>query len=215
MRRLRDFLDRAPGPAGTDPLRSTIMTHPQDQAAALAYLHSQFGASAPETLRELAHFPDSPLEGEGAVTIYGFTASPGGQPGAYHVVAGATEPNYYPSWNLSPEEVYDLHLGTRFMLVVGVSQLALDQLPADLEEQARSVLAGAVPGAEVSGWQPAAAFLVEGQMHTVARCRIGSEDVYVITGDIPLGISRRSDLSPQVVYRIHLGHIIRLEPQED
>ena len=61
----------------------------------------------------------------------------------------------------------------------------------------------------------AAAFRCEDQTHIVVRATIGPEEVYLVLGDIPLGISRRIDLPPHVIYRMHLGQVIRLERSDD
>ena len=44
--------------------------------------------------------------------------------------------------------------------------------------------------------------------------RIGPETVYVFGGDLPLGIYRQIHLPPQVVYRVHLGNVLRLEIED-
>jgi hypothetical protein len=185
----------------------------EDQAR--LYLDAQLGVGGYSGLVEIGHFDESPLEGEGAVSLFAFEAAPGGGPvGTYHVVAGETEPNYYPSWGLSAEETYNLHIGTRFMLVLEVAQVAEQDAPADLESQAVSTLMRVAPGEPIREFRVVRVFQVEDQRHAVARCRIGPEDVYLVLGDLPVGIHRRVDLAPQVVYRMHLGQVIRMEEDE-
>lgn len=186
---------------------------PREQA--LTYLREQLGTAAPTTLEEFGHFEDSPLEGEGAVTLYRFAAAVGGvELASYIVAAGETEPNYYPAYDLSPEEAYHLHLGTRFMLVVGVSQMpAADVPPGELERLA-SLVRGVVPDRTVSELTLLTAFRVEDGRHLVARGSIDGHEVYLLGGDMPLGFYQRLSLPPQVVYRIHLGQVLRLEPSE-
>ncbi len=182
---------------------------------ARTYLESQLGAGAFRDPVEIALFDESPLEGEGPVSVLAFEAAVGGgPPDHYHVVVGRTVPNYYPAWGLSAEEVYNLHIGTRFMLVLEVTSSAPQDAPADLESRAAAELARIAPGEPIADFRAVAVFQVESQQHFVARCRIGPEDVYLILGDLPLGIYRRVDLAPQVVYRLHLGQVLRMEEEE-
>jgi hypothetical protein len=189
------------------------LTHEQ---MAHEYLARQFGPDAPVRLRPVAAFDEPSLEGEGAVTIFSFTASRGDNPPqAFYVFAGDTDPNYYPDWDLSPDDAYCLHLGTRFMLVLDVTQIPLTDLPPMLEDDITASMATVAPGEAVEKFRPVIAFGLDGQRHAVCRLRLGGEDLYVLGGDLPLGIYRRTDLPPHVVYRLHLGKLIRMEAQQE
>jgi hypothetical protein len=194
-----------------------MMTKPEHEQLAREYLDRELGADAPTQLTPLGPFDESPLEGEGAVTLFSFEASIGGaETKTYNVVAGRTVANYYPSYNLAHEDIYSLHVGTRFMLVLEVGLLPVEQLPPSVEADISRAIAGVAPGEPVTDFELVAAFAVEDQKHAVGRCRIGREAVYVLGGDLPLGIYRQIHLPPQVVYRLHLGNVIRMErPQGD
>ncbi|NOT00798.1 MAG: hypothetical protein HOP29_09240 [Phycisphaerales bacterium] len=192
------------------------MTRLEHMQQALAYLKTQLGDAVPSELTFEGEFDERPLEREGAVAVFSFTAAIGGHAvERYWVVAGETEPNYYPHWGLSPDDAYNLHVGTRFMLVVGVSTVALDKLPPDALDRVTVFIGSAVPGAAVSGLAPAAAFQVEEQWHVVYRAKIGEEQAYVLGYDCPPGIYRDVNLPPHVVYRRHLGMLIRYEANQD
>lgn len=176
------------------------------------YLAVELREEAPRQITAVGSFDEQPLEHEGAVTVFAFQASIGGSsPEAYYVVAGRTITNYYPEWGLDAEQIYEVHLGTRFMLVVEVQQIATGELPADLERQVCDQLAALAPDEPVTNFQPVAAFAADTQKHAVYRATIAGEDVYVLAGDLPLGIYRDTHLPPHVVYRRHLGTLIRLE----
>lgn len=196
----------------------------QWRSYALFYLADQLGSAAPKTLLNPTLFPRSPLEGEGPTVLFDFTANLSGrdeQP--YHVIVGKTQPNYYPAYGLSAEEAFDLHLGTRFMLVMGVALIKespTEQSPDDSPElaydaaaDARGIVDRIVPGAAIDDLTTAASFDVDGRIHTVLRCRVAGEPVYVMGRDAPPGFSKRIDLPAQVVYRLHLGHVLRHEPE--
>jgi hypothetical protein len=183
---------------------------------ALAYLREQLGSDAPTVLKFAARFDQTALEREGPMSVFAFDASVGGNPSqACYVVSGRTVPNYYPAYGLPPEEIYHVHLGTRFMLVVGVGQLPLTELPASLEQEFTDQIARIAPGEPLREFRPVTAFQFseEGQTqrHAVCRLRIAEEEVYLIGGDLPLGIYRTVELPPHIVYRLHLGNVIQQE----
>lgn len=188
------------------------LTHEQ---MARDYLAREFGADPPAALHPVASYDEHPLETEGAVTVFSFTAARGGNPPeAYYVVAGETEPNYYPQWGLAPDDLYSVHLGTRFMLVLEVTQLLPEELPP-MEAEIAQLLDSVAPGEPIDDFRPVAGFSLEGQRHVVCRLRLGGEELYVLGGDLPLGIYRRVDLPPHVIYRLHLGKVIRMEEGEE
>lgn len=187
-------------------------THEQ---MALDYLRAVLGEDAPRSVAPVATFDEAPLAGEGKVTVFAFQAGLGGNPDElFYVVAGQTVANYYPQWGLDADQIYSVHLGTRFMLVVEVQQLPVDRLPADLPAELRQSLADYLPGEPVEEIVPLATFTAEGQTHAVCRARIGGEEVYVMGADLPLGMYKETHLPAHVTYRWHLGNIIRLERPE-
>lgn len=187
------------------------------RSLALSYLSAQLGAHAPAELGAARLFDASVLEGEGRVAVFEFDASPGGgERGAYFVVVGETEPNYFPRWTLTAEEQFRVHLGTRFMLVVGIGQARDEEWAGyeplgDVERMAGQV----APGARVTEARAAAMFRAGEELHAVCRCRIGGEEVYALTRDAPPGFYRRCELPPHVVYRLHLGTLLERERDEE
>lgn len=191
------------------------MKNSDHEQKARAYLDAQFPGGTYEHLTPAAMFDESPLEGEGPATLFAFTARPGGEPEQFLVVAGGTQANYYPSWNLSSDEVYDLHIGTRFMLVMEIAQSPLEELSQDFADQATSIIGGALPGHGIEDVLPIAAFRLEEQTHAVVGARVSGQPIRaVLGGELPLGLSDRTDLPPHVLYRMHLGRVIRAEKPE-
>ena len=189
---------------------------------ALGYLSEQLRKAAPSVLAKPVVFPRSPLDGEGATVIFEFAADRADRGEApYFVVVGQTESNYYPRYDLHAEEAFELHLGTRFMLVMGVAQVDgaaqsnQETKPYDPEEDVRRIVSRVAPDKPVDAIETAATFDVDGQLHTVLRGTIAGEAVYIMGRDAPPGFSRRVDLPPQVAYRLHIGHVLRLEPDHE
>ncbi|MBX3396808.1 MAG: hypothetical protein KF841_15735 [Phycisphaerae bacterium] len=187
---------------------------------ALEYLREQLREDAPAALGAMTLFKRSPLEGEGQTVVFEFTAARGGPDvSRYAVVVGDTEPNYYPAEDLTAEELFELHLGTRFMLVLGVSMVPHAEIQADdqydMHRDARQIVARVAPDAVLSDLEPAATFRVGDELHAVLRCRLNGRPVYVMGRDAPLGFSTRTHLHPHVAYRLHLGHVLRREMNSD
>ena len=79
--------------------------------------------------------------------IYLFDADLAGTgPVDYYVVVGLTEPNYYPAGGLEADDAFVLHLGTRFMLVMGIG-LAGDERLKDYDAVAdtRQIVGSVAP----------------------------------------------------------------------
>lgn len=181
---------------------------------AFDYLAQTLGARAPGVLTLKASYGGKPLEGEGRIALFAFEADLSAADSNLHwVAAGETTANYYPDWGLSADEMYSVHLGTRFMLVMGVSQLPPSAMPeqAEIRIAVDELFTRIAPGESVEIIEPAALFGVEDERHLVLRLRIANEEVYALTMDCPAGIYRDTHLAPQVVYRRHLGHLIRRE----
>lgn len=182
--------------------------------SAIEYLKVQLGASAPQSLDPGTVFPDSPLDGEGKTAIFPFECNHGAsQDRRYFVVVGNTQPNYYPAYGLSIEEAFELHLGTRFMLVIGVAQrfpTADDDF--DIQREARRVVDRIAPNIPIEDLELATSFDVDGRLHAVLRCQIAGRPVYVMAGETPPGFVEKVQLPPQVAYRMHIGHVLRNEP---
>ena len=179
----------------------------------LAYLSEHFKEAAPKKLSKPMLFERSPLEGEGATVVFEFSADRSGRGAERHfVVVGQTEPNYYPAYDLSGEEAFDLHLGTRFMLVMGVGQVDGADDEYDATADARGIVDRISPKAAIEDVALAATFEVGGQLHAVIRCKLSGQPVYIMGRDAPPGFSRRTDLPPQAAYRMHIGQVLRREP---
>jgi hypothetical protein len=184
------------------------------QGYAIDYLREQLRDAAPGELSNPRLFERSPLDGEGATAVFEFVADVGGRGTERHfVVVGQTEPNYYPAYGLDADEAFSLHLGTRFMLVMGVAQCDPNE-PGhyDAAGDAKAIVERIAHGVTVEDVTVAAMFDVDGGRHAVLRCKLAGEPVYIFGGDAPPGFSRRVDLPHQVAYRLHLGHVLRREP---
>lgn len=190
---------------------------------AVAFVREHFGDSAPLTLGEHHLFPLSPLDGDGPTLVIRFDADrsgSGSQP--YYVVVGQTEPNYYDGDKLSFEEAFSLHLGTRFMLVLGVAQVkneketqGPDDKPYDVEKDARLIVDRVAPASPLTDVSLAALFDVGGERHAVIRARIADLEVYIMGRDAPFGFSLRTDLPAPLAYRLHIGGVLRTEPKPE
>lgn len=194
----------------------------QLQQQARTYLQEQLGPRAPQWLRLAGMFDERPLDGEGVVGVFAFDLAP--TPGAaehagdydprHYVVAGETELNYYPQAGLAADEIYSVHLGTRFMLTLGAAGMPPAEEPPGAREALKAVLRGMAPDAELADVTLAALFRCGEQVFAVYRLRVNDEEVFAFGADCPPGFYRHTDLSPPVVLRLHLGQVIRQEKPE-
>ena len=210
-------------------------------AFALEYLAPQLRDHAPDSLGPSTLFPRSPLEGDGPCLVFPFAADRTGHGLENHyVVVGVTEPNYYPAYGLDPEDAFSLHVGTRFMLVMQIAQIPVGSeavspggagvspggaaispggegvSPAyDALQDARGIVDRIAPDAKLEDVSIAASFDVDGAIHTVLSATLNGERIYIMGRDAPPGFCRRADLPPQVAYRLHLGEVLRAEPDPE
>ena len=179
---------------------------------ALAYLRNELGPRAPQSLGPAAYFDASVLDDDGPVVIFPFVTPIGDEQPEHYVVVGRTVPNYYPRWTLSLDDAFHVHLGTRFMLVVGVAQASdAERASVDPAAELDQLLAKIYPGEKVENPTLAALFKVGDELHAVCRCRIAGEETYAMTRACPPGFYRRTELPPHVVYRMHLGSLLLRE----
>lgn len=187
------------------------------RAAAEEFLRANLPKGSEVRFHEVAETAISPLEGEGCVAVWPVTALMGDErdsPVGLYVVGGETAPNYYPTYGLTVDEIVSLHVGTRFMLVVGAGQAEAARVSDyNAETDARRIVDRVAPRAAIEELEVAAAFQVEHELHVVLRCALQGERVYIMAADAPPGFSRRTDLPAPVVYRMHIGHVIRQEPE--
>lgn len=185
------------------------------EAAALAYLHAQLGSRAPQVVQACATFDEAPLEGEGAVTVLAFDLKPEG-PGAnprHYVVIGQTQPNYYPAYGLTPDEIYSLHIGTQFFLGVGVHVVEFAHEPPDARDGVAHFVETCNPGVPRGPIVLAGLFRGDGSFFAVYRLTVGDQEVYCFGADLPPAFSPLIDQPPQVALRLYLGRLLRAEAQ--
>lgn len=189
--------------------------HTDAQAEAAAFLAKQLGERAPRDLTHVATFDEQPLEGEGRVAAFAFELPPtnaGLNPDPRHYVfVGQTEPNYYPAYELSPEDAYSLHIGTRFTLVLGLEVVADANEPARVRDELRASIAACNPGVEAEKAEVAGLFRCAERLFAVYRVTLEGQGVYWLGADCPPGFCKRVDLPAAVALRLHLGRVLRTE----
>jgi len=85
----------------------------------------------------------------------------------------------------------------------------------DAAKDARAILDRVAPDAKLEDVAIAAAFDVDTHLHAVLSARVNNQPTFILAAESPPGFSRRTDLPPQVVYRLHLGMALLAEPDPD
>lgn len=198
------------------PIRTSEVLEGEQQA--LEYLRAQLGERAPEALSFEGVFDEQALEGEGRTLIFSFHLPPANPadarcagPTRHYVAVGQTEPNYFPDYGLNASDAYSFHLGTRFMLVLGVQKVDLSLEPPGAREQMRKFLAIYAGSHEVADEQLAGLFRCEDSYFAVYRVTIAGQPYYVMGADCPPGCYPMCDFPPQAALRLHLGKVVRHE----
>lgn len=187
---------------------------------ALHYLREQLGPRAPEYLTLEGEFAEAPLEGEGATMVFSFFLDiPGAGCDAgrrkHFVAAGQTQANYFPDFAFDAGDAYSFHIGTRFMLAMGIARLEPENEPPGARELLRRCIENCAPGADLETVELAALFRCGEEDFAVYRVRVGGKDYYALGADCPPGFYEKTDCPPQTVLRLHLGKLIRAEARQD
>lgn len=182
--------------------------------AAREYLGQQLGVRAPADLTLAGLFDEQPLAGEGPVALFSFTLAPPA-PGVadprHYVAVGQTEPNYFPAYGLPPDDAYSLHIGTRFVLGLGVGVADPADEPPAARAAMRALVAACNPGVAIEREELAGLYRCAAQLFAVYRVTLRGQDVYCLGADCPPGFYTLPGHPPQVVLRLHLGKLIRRE----
>lgn len=191
------------------------------ETEARAYLECELRDRAPGVLTLAAELAEQPLDGEGSVSIFSFDlpagpASCGRDADARHyVVVGDTTPNYFPSYGLSPDDAYSLHIGTRFMLGLEMALTDACVEPASARENVRRFVGLCNPDVPIEGIELAAIFRCAEELYAVYVVSLGGRRVYCFGADCPPGFSELTQHPPQVALRLHLGRLIRREARDE
>jgi hypothetical protein len=193
----------------------------QLEGLALGYLRGQLAARAPQTLRFEGEFDEQPLDGEGQTALFSFELPPGtdvgsgAQPGAaevkHYVAVGETGPNFFPAYGLDPDDAYSFHLGTRFVLEMGLQVVDASYEPPSARALLRAALVNYAAGATLEQEELAALFRCDEGLFAVYRLTLDGQDVYCMGADCPPGFYHMTEHPPQVALRLHLGKLIRAE----
>lgn len=192
----------------------------ESQRDALRYLHEQLGDRAPAALCFEGQFDESPLDGEGRTSLFSFTldapaaASGCGDNsahGRHYVVVGHTESNYFPGYELGPDDAYSFHVGTRFMLELSLQRVDVSLEPPGARDELRRFVQQYAFGARVEREELAALFRCDEGYFAVYRLALDGQDVYCLGADCPPGFYRMTQHPPQAALRLHLGKQIRAE----
>ena len=217
---MRDVLRVRPLPAAI----IQRMSHDTEawRAAAERYLAQQLGERRPGEMRLEAGFEGGAPETGGAAAVFSFELPP--PPSAapcspadlrHYVVAGETEPNYYPAYGLDADDAYSVHVGTRFMLEVEVQRIADEQEPPQARESLLGLLAQYAPGIEPEAIELAALFTCDDEPWAIYRVEIAGRSLYAMGAACPPGFYELTAYPPQAALRLHLGKLIRHEAEAE
>ncbi len=198
---------------------SNALTLDAEQAAR-RYLDAELGARAPVQLTLVGTFSEEPLPDEGPVSVFSFELLPacdlgtaGGAPIAsrHYVVAGQTQPNFFPAYGFDADDAYSFHIGTRFALEMGLAVADARDEPVDARQALRTLVAAINPDVPIEQERLVALFRCGERLLAVYLVTLRGRDVYCTGADCPPGFYELTHHPPQVVLRLHLGKLLRTE----
>jgi hypothetical protein len=194
---------------------------------AQAYLNEQLGSRAPLTMELAASFNEAPLDNQGQAFVFSFDLSGGASshapsnvenagcaPQRHFVVAGDTQPNYFPAYAFDADDGYSYHIGTSFLLEMGVQRVQMDEPPGARERLMRFLLTYA-RAEQLGEIRVAAIFACQEQFFVIYDVRIDADRFYCMGCDCPPGCYALTRFPPQVALRLHLGKLIRAEARTE
>lgn len=188
------------------------------ESQALQFLQEQLADRAPHYLRLVGHFCEAPLEGEGRTWLFTFPLQVGSGASAcsesertHYVAVGETTPNYFPAYDLAPNDAYSFHLGTRFLLTMAIQLVDSALEPPGARAALRALIENYARGAHVEDETLAALFRCEEAYFAVYRARINGQPYYCFGADCPSGFYPLTNHAPQMALRLHLGRLVREE----
>jgi hypothetical protein len=199
-----------------------MTTHAAFEAQAREYLAEQLGERAPRQVQLAAVYDEKPLAGEGRTALFSFRLEPANDVVAqqaavldYYAAVGDTESNFYPAYGFSADDAYSLHIGTRFMLGMGVTLVEAAEEPPHARDAIVGIVHDHLPDAVVGEAKLATLMRCQDQLFAVYRLNVDDEPVYYMGADLPPGFYRLTEHPPQVALRLHLGKVIRHEARSE
>jgi hypothetical protein len=196
----------------------------EQEQRAIAYLRDRLAERAPDYVRLEGEYDERPLDGEGRTFLFSFDLAPGPgmaecelspQQRRHYVAVGETEPNYFPSYGLHADDAYSFHVGTRFMLVMGVQRVDNTLEPPGARAALDRFVAGYAQGAAPGPIELAGLFRSDEDYFAVYRLEIAGRAYYCLGADCPPGFYPLTQHPPQTTLRLHLGKVIRSEAADE
>src|SRR5262245_27055819 len=88
------------------------------ESRAISFLKEEFHSDLEYVLTQQAHFQQHPLRGGVDIALFSFDLDGD----KFFVFAGDTIPMIYPAMDLTPDELWAVHIGTEYFIEQGVTE---------------------------------------------------------------------------------------------
>jgi hypothetical protein len=174
---------------------------------AIDQLKEEFDPDLDYDLKLVQTFENHPLKDPGVAVLFSFHPHPG-QNDQFFIFQGNALPMIYPDWNLTPEELWALDIGTEYFLNMGVTEekpelsklLAYVKMVATVFQEQLYITLNGPPKIEK-------VYSLADQRHVVGRTTFDEKVYSWIVGDIPHFVYKK-DLPPQAIWSLHMGRIL-------
>ena len=183
------------------------MTLEELKAQAIRVLHEDFDPNLDCELNLEKTFDRHPLiEGHGESALFSFRPTPEDK---LYVVVGSVLPMIYPEYDLSPDDIWAVHIGMEYFIRMGVAEDPDRKSPKFL---AYLKMVATVFQEQLYIYKPDSiriekVYMLNEQRHVVGIATFDDKKYTWIVGDIPHFVYKK-ELPPQITWSLHMGRIL-------
>jgi len=171
---------------------------------AIEQLKEEFNPDLNYELTLVQTFDNHPLKDAGLAALFSFAP----ESDQFFIFQGNALPMIYPDWNLTPEELWAVNIGSEYFIKMGVAEdkpelsklLAYVKMVATVFQEQLYITLNGPPKVEK-------VYTLDNQRHVVGRTTFDGKVYSWIVGDIPHFVYKK-DLPPQVTWSLHMGRLL-------
>jgi hypothetical protein len=174
---------------------------------AIDVVHEDFNPDLKCEMHLEKTFEKHPLkEGEQLSALFSFEPQPKEK---FFVFVGNVLPMIYPDYDLSPDDLWAVHIGMEYFIKMGVTEDPDRKSPKFL---AYLKMVSTVFQEQLYIYKPDSVkidkvYMIHDQRHVVGHATFEGKTYSWIVGDIPHFVYKK-DLPPQVIWALHMGRIL-------
>lgn len=175
---------------------------------ALTVLKEDFDPNIDYDLHLERTFTSHPFHEQTVTALFSFTPYPGKEE-KFYVFAGSSVPMIYPSYDLTTDELWAVHIGLEYFIKMGVTEeternftrlLTYVKMVSTVFQEQLYITLNSTPKVEKI-------YVLQDQKHVIGKATFDEKVYSWIVGDIPHFVYKK-DLPPQIIWALHMGRIL-------